>query len=500
MTRQMSIAAGPAPSVWNVIPSPVWALFAAIASIGFATENPMLTVASIMTVPFLMMLLWRPGETPVLLVAVGYQWAQVSAKVFQADLAGLPVEALSLTPTVVEATWMGLGALLVLAVGMHVGMRRLAPVDPRKPAVEAMFFSPDRAFILYLVGTVAAMAIERVAWSAGGFTQALLAAVEIKWVAFFLLGYTVLRHKSRYGLFAIAVVAEFVSGLGFFAGFKTVIFITMLVFFTVRFELSTKTISYGAIAVLALALFGAVWTSVKGEYRSFLTEGETRQGATIDRTSQLVGLWDRVTALSFEDVTMAFDPMLSRLSYVEYFAASMDYVPNVLPHESGTLLANAFRHVTMPRALFPNKPALTSDSELTMQYTGLHMASDESATSISIGYVGETYIDWGGLLMYVPIFLIGLAWGTMYWYFMSRAPSVIVGYAFSTAVLINAYQFEMTLLKLMGTLIMKSVVLALVLHFLGKRVSLWLSKGRTEGFAAVDPAPAGGRSFAPGVG
>jgi uncharacterized iron-regulated membrane protein len=46
-----------------------------------------------------------------------------------------------------------------------------------------------------------------------------------------------------------------------------------------------------------------------------------------------------------------------------------------------------------PRALFPDKPPVPDDSAVTEYYTGIYILGE--STSISIGYVGELYIDFG---------------------------------------------------------------------------------------------------------
>ena len=121
-------------------------------------------------------------------------------------------------------------------------------------------------------------------------------------------------------------------------------------------------------------------------------------------------------------------------------------------------------HVLTPRVLYPDKPPLTPDSEITMRYTGLHLASAEEGTSISIGYMGESYVDFGPYGMFVPVFILGVLWGLMYYFIVSRARFLVFGYAFATALLLNAYQFEMTGIKLLGGVTMSFLVLALIMY------------------------------------
>jgi len=79
--------------------------FASIAVLGTLTANPLLTVASVLVLPLFIRLLWRQDEPPVLLFAISFQWAQVTAKVFHADYLGLDIAALSRSSHVVQAVW-----------------------------------------------------------------------------------------------------------------------------------------------------------------------------------------------------------------------------------------------------------------------------------------------------------------------------------------------------------------------------------------------------------
>ena len=308
-------------------------------------------------------------------------------------------------------------------------------------------------------------------------TQILLSAVAVKWVFFFLLGYLVIQRNERYPYFLTAIAIEFIGGIGFFSGFKTVIFVTLLVVFTVRYQLRPGAIVMGTVLLAALLVFGAAWTSVKSEYRNFLTQGERSQTTVVSRSEQLDRLGALIGSLSWEDVQEGMEPLFIRIAYVDFFALTMDFVPEYRPHEGGKVWMESILHVLKPRVLFPDKPVLKSDSEFTMQYTGLFLASDAEGTSISIGYMGESYIDFGVPGMFVPILILGFFWGWLYAFFISRAQSAIFGYAFATALLIEAYQFEMAGIKLFGGVTMKFMVFALLLHFLEPRLRAWLEGG-----------------------
>ena len=110
-----------------------------------------------------------------------------------------------------------------------------------------------------------------------------------------------------------------------------------------------------------------------------------------------------------------FENLLERISYIDFLAATMERVPKVIPHEGGTRLGEAVWHVLTPRILFPDKPEPPSDTQVTAYYTNLPNAVFASAnTSISIGYLGELYIDFGVAGALLAVFLMGLIFGRCY--------------------------------------------------------------------------------------
>ena len=130
--------------------------------------------------------------------------------------------------------------------------------------------------------------------------------------------------------------------------------------------------------------------------------------------------WDLIVNADAGELARGADALVSRVAYVEMLSHVLRRVPDSMPHTEGLLWRDALAHVAMPRILFPDKPRLLSDSELTMRYTGLLLASDAGGTSISMGYVTESYIDFGVPGMFLPVLIVGFVWGAMYRFMMSR--------------------------------------------------------------------------------
>jgi len=78
--------------------------------------------------------------------------------------------------------------------------------------------------------------------------------------------------------------------------------------------------------------------------------------------------------------------------------------------------------------------------------------------------------------MFLPIFMFGCLWGWMYSYLLSHAASRMIGVAFGTALLLNASQFEIASVKLLGGMVAKFLVLAVVLRYCMPGIYRWICR------------------------
>jgi hypothetical protein len=455
------------------LPLPVYLITGLAAAVCLVSTNPVLTLGSVMTLLVLMHLLWRPAEPPVLVFAASYQWLQVVTLVLLADYRGQPISALSPEPRIEDAIWLSLIGLISLAFGMRLGVKKLKPVIEEQQ--QLLRLSVDRIFILYLFTAVFASMVPYLVWRFLSVAQFLLALANLKWVFYVLLGYITLRRRTKVAYFVIATLLEFVAGIGFFADFKTVFFVAALVLLSLQIRVTVKTVVLSTLIVGIVFVAGLAWMTIREDYRSFLNRGTGQQVVLVSPVEQVQAFGDMMTDIDANSLSSSVDAMFKRLAYVDFFAAVLDYVPRQRAYEGGTLLWRSVMHVLMPRFLWRDKAVLESDSDVTMRYTGLVLASADRGTSIGMGYMAEAYIDFGPLGMFIPIVLIGLLWGWMYAFLVSHAPNRPMGLAFGTALLLNATQFEIAGIKLLGGMVGKFLVLAIVLRFGIPAISRWLS-------------------------
>jgi hypothetical protein len=134
---------------------------------------------------------------------------------------------------------------------------------------------------------------------------------------------------------------------------------------------------------------------------------------------------------------------VDRLWAVYYPALAIHRVPSIIPHEDGALLLRAVQHLVTPRLLFPDKPALESDSEAVRRYSGALVAGSEENTSIAFGYAGESYVDFGIPVMFLPVFVYGLIMGMAFHGFLRLIRDREISIAVVTVIFwLSLYLFE----------------------------------------------------------
>ncbi|HEU0038859.1 MAG TPA: hypothetical protein VFR76_06270, partial [Verrucomicrobiae bacterium] len=85
------------------------------------------------------------------------------------------------------------------------------------------------------------------------------------------------------------------------------------------------------------------------------------------------------------------------------------------------------------------------------------------------GYIAESYIDFGIVGMFAPVFLLGLFYGLIYRHFVDGQRYHVLGFAMATAILVfGAYSIETSNIKLVGGNLMSLVVIGLFAKFGGE--------------------------------
>ncbi|NUJ81628.1 hypothetical protein HUN39_16675 [Methylocystis sp. FS] len=447
--------------------------------------NTDLTIIALLILLVGSALLWRPGEVPILLFVFVMQWIEASIAIFYANVRELDIGLLASTGAdMFNATLLTLLGLLALASGMRLAAGR-SRLSISLLSRDQVMRTPARAWILlYVVAFVISWTAQILATIIPGLSQPFLVLVNLKWAAFVAFTFaTFVKPESLKFPWFIAFLLELISSVGgYFSSFKFVFIFTFLGIAAsgVRFK-AAQIAGLALVAVAALSL-GVVWTAIKPGYRSFVAGDQKGQMVTVSRTEQVGKLVELATNIDSRQISDAVHQLILRISYVEIFGASLDYVPRVIPHAYGEIWLDAISRPFMPRILFPSKSAI-DESTLTNKYTGLGVAGSEQGTQVSIGYIGEAYIDFGKFGMMVALFALGLALGRIhFWLTFGRRSRGIIGMGLSSAILLPAAGIGNSSAKMLGALAVSVLVVWLLNRFalpnLLRRLSPALSGSR----------------------
>jgi len=465
------------PSGGRRLPAGVPLLGVTLSLLAFTGPNWPLALLATSVVMLGIWLLWRPGEAPILVFVFLFAWLQAGIHLYVANIKGVGVEELNqFSGDTNLAIFLSLLACLVLALGLHMGAGSWRSDGGALARLVAQTVPLHRWFMLYLVALGISSVLTGMAWSFGGLAQIILALANLKWAFYLMLAYaSFVSQRSEWKYLLVAFGIELTLGFGgYFSGFKTVFFLTFLALAGSGFRVTPKQSMVLALVAGLLLTIGAVWSEVKMDYRQFVSGYSGHQVVVASSSERYKKLIDLVSKVDGKGLSDGFEKLFSRMAYTDFFSVVLNTVPNNYPYANGALWWNAVRRPFMPRLFFPNKKAI-NDSELVNQYTGLGVAGAAQGTSISLGYVAESYIDFGPWLMFVPLFLLGWAAGRAYrWYLSNPDCAGLLGMALATVVLFPLAGLETSIIKLVGATLLPFLASFIVIYYLAPRFFPWV--------------------------
>jgi len=428
----------------------------------------------------------RPDDgPPVLAMAFSFQWVQVTAGIYYYAGTGHRLPAMDVSDGRAMVL-IGLGCLLALLVGLRGGMwvaERLG-ANPL-PGPERAFGWP--ALIMLYVGSVAVTGtVQELAWQFSGLTQGILALTYARFALLFLMFRRLSQPRVRWRWIAIILAGEVALGFtGYFAGFREPVMMAAVALTGVFHRRNVKHwLVFGGLGVVAV-LTGVLWMGIRTEYRRDFDSQvfEQSREARLERIAELTTRWaERGPIEIVSDVQFFVD----RLWAIHFPALALGRVPSLVPHEDGAILGRAVLHLLTPRLFFADKAVLQSDSEMVLRYSGVlvagagwRAAGQEKDTNIAFGYAGESYVDFGLPLMFLPVVVYGLFMGAVYRWLLALIWHRELAVALVTVVFwLSLYLFERSWVKMLGL----SVTLIVYLGgatFLVDRFLLWRRRVRT---------------------
>jgi hypothetical protein len=216
------------------------------------------------------------------------------------------------------------------------------------------------------------------------------------------------------------------------------------------------------------------WQAIKGEYRLFLNQGTSTQQVLVSFPDKVQYLASAVSDLRLADMVNASGSLISRLGYTDFFALSIRSVPDRVDYQYGALWGEAFERTLTPRVFFPDKSNV-DDSTRTREFTGLNVAGADDGASIGLGYVAETYIDFGPFLLLFVTFALGVFWGATYRFLLHRSKFLLLSFCLAAVyVLPGAMLMERSNIKIVGGSAGYLLVIAPFLHLFGTKILRFL--------------------------
>lgn len=394
----------------------------------------------------------QPFKPSVFSIMLFYHILQIMAGVWLSNYLGKDINYRSAhMDTATIFSYIGLVALFIPIIYYQ---RKIPTISLQRLKVYADRMSINRTFNAYLLAFFSMNALAGLAFVVPGLTQVIFSFVNIKWFFFILFGFQVILKRQKVMEFVVFVLLEFTLGfLSYFSDFKTVILFGLFIALVFLSRVSFKQILVVAILIYGLFNLAILWTSIKGDYRSFLNQGTKSQTVNVgtgEALNKLINLSEsRVNLNNFDDAAVN---LFERLQYTYHLAKTMDRIPSVLPFENGSNIAGILSYVTTPRILNPNKPKYEA-SVRARKYTGLSYAGAAQGVSFSLGYFADCFIDFGYYGMWIPLMILGWIFGSTYFYFLRKSsPNFIFNYAIVGAMYMEFIAFETDGTYLMGRL------------------------------------------------
>ena len=314
-------------------------------------------------------------------------------------------------------------------------------------------------------------ALVGIAFAIPSLTQVIYSVSNIKWFLFLLFGYQSILKKRKQKEFLLFCALEFAMGFySYFSDFKTILFFigTLYLCLIVFVSFNKLIVAVAGIAVLFFA--GVFWTSIKGEYRQFLNQGSKTQSVQVekgDALNKLLELSEKQNEGNYQDAAGSF---LDRFQYTFHLAKAMDQVPAVIPYQDGKNWGQTLAFVFTPRLLDPDKGTYDASVKAS-KYTGIQYSGVRRGVSVSLGYFADGYIDFGYIGMFIPLFILGIIYGSSYFYFIKNSSkNYVFNYAVAGALFMEFFAFESDNIFVVGRLYSNLLVFFILKVFLFPRL------------------------------
>ena len=403
-------------------------------------------------------------------LALIFQWVQINIKIVYGNVVNVPLE-LQFSFHQDEgflhlANRLSNFGLIFFSIGIFLPLRKRFKDFDITNSIE-LHYNPRKVLINYVLFSIGISFLFLIRNSIAGINTVVVAFVKLKWgllLLAFIYSHLFNAHKKL--LYVVLAVEIFLGFTGYFSGFKDIILIVIIGLLSIQHKLNPAVIvKFSFIFTFVLAL-GLVWSAIKLDFREYLSGGTETQRVVVSKTEAVGEMLNQVSNVTSDDISIASEMLLDRVSYIEFFSIVLRNVPEYMPYEDGKIIKEATTFYFKPRIFFPNKPVI-DDSDHTNKYTNLDLLDDGQA-SHSIGFMTDAYIDFGPFGMMVLLFVIGYMLGFSMNFLIIKSPNIFWAIVFIVPFyfLISVYSFNM--IKVIGNFITYVIPIYLLRNVLFK--------------------------------
>ncbi len=403
------------------IPSGMWIAIASFLVFTLLrSPNFLIMSALLFYIPFVYKYFFIKGNPNVIFWGLLYQWLTVSIQAIYCSFLGISINEL-FAKTIFPAEmfeytdFLSIIGLYVITYGIYRAVRKMKVVLDESIWLR---YSPQKILQTYILVSIVININQVAIWAFPTLVQYFYFFFYIKWGFFMITFISIFKRAPHLKIFLLLViVGEFILGL---SSYFSSSFANILLFSIISYSAVTKKIPSWKV-VLAIPLgallfhIAVLWTAAKGNYRSYVSQGQNVQSVKVSKQQAREKLFELIVKVDEVTYRGAVEELINRIGYIQYFAAAIRYVPAIVPHEYGKVYMASIAHYLVPRFINPNKAEL-DDSKHTNQYTGLNVSGKARASSFSLGTFADAYIDFGPIFMFTIIFGFGYVIGFFFQY------------------------------------------------------------------------------------
>jgi len=452
-----------------------WLTSSLMGFLGLFSPNPLVTAVAAFLPVVLTQLLWRSGEPQVLLLALWMQSIQVIAPVWVFNREDVSMASIFNSAAYPNAFYFSVLALISFALAARLGAGSSLRLALLSSDILEDRLNSRSLFQCYGLFLFVQLATPFIVSQAGGLAQLVWPLASIRLIfAYYIFKSSIRKKKISLSLLVILLVETMLGFTGFFADFKNIFLVIVLAALSVESGLRTLFRKRILVVILLFLFLLSYWQYVKPSYRFFVSLGSASQVVSVSLSERLDFHLTALRSIKPEHLELGFNNFLERAGYLKFFAGTIQHVPTVVPHQGGRLWSEAVEFSLKPRVLFPSK-AVANDSDRTNTFSGMKVAGISEGTSVSIGYVGESYIDFGFPFMLAPVAAMGWLLGRLYRLLILIQPINPLNCGAAIILILNtATTFETSNLKLLPAALLSFIVYWFLLKLVQQnRTRLW---------------------------